>query len=42
MSIERVNSRDAYHNSLEQFMEFVGFIEFVGFMEFVGLLSKSS
>jgi len=41
MSIERVNSRDAYHNSLEQFMEFVGFIgfvEFVGFLEFVGFI----
>jgi len=45
MSIETVNSEDANHDSLEQFIEFVGFIGFVefvgflGFMEFVGLLS---
>jgi len=26
-----MNSGDAYHNSLEQFIEFVGFVEFIEF-----------
>ena len=42
MSIERVNSDDAYHHSLEQFIEFIGFIEFVGFIGSVGFVGRSS
>jgi len=29
------NSEDAYHDSVEQFIELMEFIEFVGFVEFV-------
>jgi len=32
------NSGDAYHNSLEQFVEFVGSIEFTGFIGSVGFV----